>query len=241
VIGAAAPRGRVNVRTFFEESDFCGSCHQFARGEAPLVHGTSLQNTVEEWKRSRAAREGRTCQTCHMPDRRHYFRGIHDPETVRAALGWSFDARSAGGRVAARMTLTNVDVGHAFPTYVVPQVWMRIELVDDQGAIRGSSERLVARTVSFAAGEWSQVADTRLFPDQTATLTYDGPIPPGVRTAVGRVIVLPDAWHAESFRDRLSKAKPGEARRYSAAALDEVQKTGYTLFGLERSLRPASQ
>jgi len=240
VAEASAPHGKVNVRPFFEQADFCGACHQFAPGEAPVVHGTTLQNTIEEWRASRAAREGRTCQSCHMPDRRHYFRGIHDPETVRAALGWSFDARSSGGRVAARMTLTNVAIGHAFPTYVVPQVWMRIELLDDGGAIRASSERLVARTVTFAAGTWSQVADTRLLPDQTATLTYDGPIPPGVRTAVGRVIVLPDAWHAESFRDRLSKAKPGQARRYYAAALDEVQKSGYTLFRLERSLSAAS-
>ena len=36
---------------------------------------------------SRHAREGRACQACHMPERRHLWRGIHDPEMVKRALG----------------------------------------------------------------------------------------------------------------------------------------------------------
>ena len=123
-----SPHGRVNVREFFEKSDFCAGCHQFRQGEAQRVHGTFLQNAAEEWRASRAAREGKSCQTCHMPDRRHFFRGIHDPDIVRSGVRWNFDARTEGNRAVARMTLTNVGTGHYFPTYVVPEVWMRIEL-----------------------------------------------------------------------------------------------------------------
>jgi hypothetical protein len=191
---------------------------------------------VEEWRASRAAREGKTCQTCHMPDRRHFFRGIHDPETVRGGVRWAFDARTEGNRAVGRMTLTNVGTGHDFPTYVVPEVWMRIELKDDKGGIRASSERLIARKLSFALGKWSELSDTRLRPDETATLDYDGPIPPGAVTIVGRVVVLPDAWHQNSLASLLRDASSRESQRSYQAALAEMQRSGYTLFRTERRL-----
>lgn len=232
-----SPHGRANVRDFFEKVEFCAGCHQFREGTAERVHGTFLQNTVEEWRVSRAAREGKTCQTCHMPDRRHFFRGIHDPETVRSGVRWAFDARTVGNRAVAKMTLTNASAGHYFPTYVVPEVWMRIELRDERGGIRASSERLIARTVSFALGKWSEISDTRLRPDETATLDYDGPIPPGALTIVGRVVVLPDAWHQTSLESLLKGASSRESRRSYQAALAEMLRSGYTLFRTERPLR----
>jgi mono/diheme cytochrome c family protein len=232
-----SPHGRVGVRDFFEKVEFCANCHQFKQGTAERVHGTFLQNTVEEWRASRAAKEGKTCQTCHMPDRRHFFRGIHDPETVRGGVRWTFDARTEGNRAVGRMTLTNVGTGHDFPTYVVPEVWMRIELKDERGGIRASSERLIARKLSFALGKWSELSDTRLRPDETATLDYDGPIPPGAVTIVGRVVVLPDAWHQNSLASLLRDASSRESRRSYEAALAEMQRSGYTLFRVERRLR----
>ena len=165
-----APHGAVNTRDFFESVEFCAGCHQFAEGRAPRVNGAFLQNTVEEWRTSRAAQEGKTCQTCHMPGRRHLFRGIHDPETVRNGVRWTFDARLVSNRVESRMTLTNTDTGHAFPTYVVPEVWMRIALVDRYGAGPVVAERLIARRVAFTRGQWKELGDTRLSQDESATI-----------------------------------------------------------------------
>ena len=59
---------------------------------ASRLNGKPLENTYEEWRKSPAARRGLQCQNCHMPDRRHLWRGIHDrrwcsrasPSTLRA-------------------------------------------------------------------------------------------------------------------------------------------------------------
>jgi mono/diheme cytochrome c family protein len=231
-----APHGPTGVRDFFEKAEFCAACHQFRQGEAQLVDGSFLQNTLEEWRGSRAARDGKSCQTCHMPDRRHFFRGIHDPETVRQGVKWTFDARTESRRVVARMTLTNAGSGHDFPTYVVPEVWMRIEVRDQRGVLRARSERLVARKMSFARGEWRQLSDTRLRADETATLEHAGPLPEGTSTLIGSVVVVPDAWHLESLAARLRDARSETSRRYYEAALAEANQSAYTLFRTERRL-----
>lgn len=235
VASSTAPHGKVQTRPIFEQPDFCAGCHHFADGTAPIVGGRTLQNTYEEWQNSRAAREGRTCQSCHMPDRRHFFRGIHDPETVRRAVRWHFETNPRGIGTKARMTLTNVGAGHYLPTYVVPEIWMRIDVKDAAGATLASVEHRIARKVTLRAGEWTQESDTRLPPDATATLEYTGPIPPGAALIVGRVVVLPDLWQADKFRARLAAAPSQKVHRYYAAALEEAESSGYTLF--ERSHR----
>ncbi|MCC7241339.1 MAG: c-type cytochrome [Acidobacteria bacterium] len=234
-----APHGPAATRDFFESVDFCAGCHQFSEGKAEMVHGAFLENTVEEWRGSRAAQEGRTCQTCHMPDRRHLFRGIHDPDTVRAGVRWTFDARRVvGGRVESRMILTNTDTGHAFPTYVVPEVWMRIELIAGGGVSRVVAERLIARRVSFANGQWTQQSDTRLSQDESATLDYSGVLPPGAIAVVGTVVVRPDAFHVESLASRLRDTRSPASRRSYERALAEMRSSDYVLFRMERPLAP---
>lgn len=231
-----APHGPARTRDFFESVDFCAGCHQFSEGSAPLVHGSFLQNTVEEWRRSRAAREGKTCQACHMPDRRHLFKGIHDPDTVRAGVRWDFEARRTGSRLESRLSLTNTDTGHAFPTYVVPEVWMRIELAAVDGTSRVVAERLIARRVTFANGEWTQTSDTRLHQDQSATLEYAGALPPGTFAVIGSVVVRPDAYHVRSLESRLRATRSPESRRSYERALAEMRNSDYLLFREERRL-----
>ncbi|MBP7779529.1 MAG: c-type cytochrome [Acidobacteria bacterium] len=231
-----APHGPATAKEYFESVDFCAGCHQFSEGKAPLVHGTFLQNTVEEWRVSRAAREGRTCQTCHMPERRHLFKGIHDPDTVRAGVRWTFDARRADGRIESRMVLTNTDTGHAFPTYVVPEVWMRIELVAGTGVRQVVAEHLVARQVAFVNGEWTEQRDTRLRQDEAATLDFNGAVPPGTVAIVGSVVVRPDAFHVGSLANRLRDTRSPASRRSYELALAEMRSSDYVLFREERWL-----
>ncbi len=66
----------------FWKSDFCAVCHQFSPDQA--INGKLLENTVEGWRQSPQAAAGQTCQSCHMPSRRHLWRGIHDPDMVAA-------------------------------------------------------------------------------------------------------------------------------------------------------------
>lgn len=231
-----APHGPVNTRDFFERADFCAGCHQFAEGRAPKVNGAFLENTLEEWRTSRAAREGKTCQTCHMPDRRHLFRGIHDPAMVRGGVQWRFDAGLVGDRVTSRLTLTNINTGHAFPTYIVPEVWMRIELAGRYGVGAVVAERLIARKVVFERGQWTELSDTRLDQDESATLDYTGPLPPGTVAIVGSVIVRPDAFHVVSLAGHLRDTRSPGSRRSYEQALAEMQNSDYVLFREVRQL-----
>jgi hypothetical protein len=171
-----------------------------------------------------------------MPGRRHFFRGIHDPDTVRRAASWTFDVTPWADGAKARMTLTNVGAGHSLPTYVVPEIWMRIELKDRAGATLASVEHRIARKVTFEGDDWTEISDTRLAPDETATLEYTGPMPRHAVSIVGRVIVLPDVWQADSFRSHGARAQSDTVRRYYSAALDEAESSGYTLYQTERRL-----
>lgn len=55
----------------FATSELCASCH-----DVEEASGLPLERPYEEWLESPASREGRDCQTCHMPER-----------TGRAAVG----------------------------------------------------------------------------------------------------------------------------------------------------------
>src|SRR5439155_802030 len=146
----------------------CGSCHPaqladwatslHARSMGPGVVGQlveMLESTYAEWKASRFAREGVQCQDCHMPDRRHLWRGIHDPAMVR--LGLTIVARTgasryrAGDTISVTLSVENTRVGHAFPTYVTPRVVLSAELVDQAGDVVAGSreERVIGRNMTL--------------------------------------------------------------------------------------------
>src|SRR5262249_57279904 len=103
-------------------------------GEGQAREGNLRETACAEWKASRFAAAGVQCQDCHMPDRRHLWRGIHDPDMVRGGLTISVveDARPAGV-LRARLVVENSGVGHRFPTYVTPLVVLRAGLVDAAG------------------------------------------------------------------------------------------------------------
>src|SRR6267378_5362794 len=129
---ASLPHEGVTRTPAYLASSFCRGCHQFGP-DGYALNGKPLEDTYEEWKASRFAAAGVQCQDCHMPDRRHLWRGIHDADMVRSGL--SIEVASPRGRVGAgdvvsvTLTVRSVRVGHAFPTYVTPKVVLRAELV----------------------------------------------------------------------------------------------------------------
>ena len=229
------PHNGVTRTPAFLKSEFCRGCHQFAPGGLTL-NGKLLENTYAEWKASRFAREGVQCQDCHMPDRRHLWRGIHDAEMVRSGL--TITVTPADGRVAtvshvaATLTIKSARIGHAFPTYVVPRVIVRGEQIDGAGAVVAGTRReiVIAREVTLDLAR--EVRDTRLAPGGSARLAYRVPRAAGARQLRLQVIVEPDAFYTRFFEALLAQgAGRGEAEL--RRALDAARRAPFTMF--ERS------
>jgi hypothetical protein len=215
-----SPHGGVTRTVFFEDSRFCAGCHQFGPGGA-APNGKPLENTFAEWERSRYPAEGVVCQTCHMPDRQHLWRGIHDPEMVRSGVTveWVSEGAKAGLRI------TNTGTGHRFPTYATPEVLVRVELLDGDGQpIDGAAaEHSIARRIAHQSGAWLELSDTRLVPDSSVVVAV--PLTPEARQARGSISVLPDVFYREVFETMLagmlsdtSRSLLSEARRQAEAS-----------------------
>jgi hypothetical protein len=230
--GETLPHGGVTRTTAYLASEFCRGCHQFGR-DGFALGGKLLEDTYNEWKASRFAREGVQCQDCHMPDRRHLWRGIHDPEMVRSGL--AIDARASASRyrpgdtISVILSVQNTRVGHAFPTYVTPRVVLSAELVDEAGQVVSGSrqEKVIARQVTLDLER--EIADTRLMPGKTAVLHYRRRLDrAGLRARVS-VVVYPDEFYTRFFEALLAQgAGRGEAK--IREALTATRRSPFTVF-----------
>jgi hypothetical protein len=239
------PHDGVTRTSAFLRSEFCGSCHQFTPSEF-RVNGKLLENTYVEWKASRYARAGVQCQDCHMPDRRHTWRGIHDPEMVRAGVTVSLAPVAPrvrrGQRLGVTLTVRNTGVGHAFPTYVTPRVVLRAELVDELGeTIAGTRvEQTIERHVATDLSK--ELRDTRLAPGQSASLVYRRTVDPRAARVRFRVVVEPDAFYTRFFetvlKENIAEMGAGRGRALIAAALEETRRSPFVLFERDLAVAP---
>ncbi len=149
----------------FEQSAFCRGCHQFPE-DGVRLNDKLLENTYNEWLASPQARQGQSCQTCHMPDRRHLWRGIHDPEMTRQAVKVEVVPRGCGedDSLRAEVRVENTGAGHHLPTYVTPAVYVTVRLLDcAMSVLPGTEEvRAVQRRVVLTTEEGREVFDTRI-------------------------------------------------------------------------------
>jgi nitrate/TMAO reductase-like tetraheme cytochrome c subunit len=232
---AVLPHGGFEARTEFQQSSFCAPCHQFFDDAG--VAGKPLENTWAEWANSRYAREDRSCQSCHMPDRRHLWRGIHDPETVRAAVDVTLAGVVATGRAGwAELSITNREVGHRFPTYTTPRVFAELWQADAAGReIEGTRVgAVIAREIDFSTSPWSERFDTRVAPDETLVVPYELAPKPSAVTLIGRVTVDPDHHYRGVFASLLGELESEEARARMREAARAVADSAYVL--AERTL-----
>jgi len=224
------PHDGWQAKEAFQDSRFCAACHQF-EADGPALNGKLLENTYEEWRASRHAREGRSCQSCHMPDRRHLWRGIHDPEMVKSGL--KIEASRpivANGHVSASLQITNHGVGHAFPTYVTPRVRVEIGQESRKGKmIPESVERhLIARDVSLDLR--TEKSDTRIMPDEIRRYGYGKALHPNAVALTVQIIVEPDAFYADFYRATLSDPEFRIGRKAISEALRRAEQAPYVVF-----------
>ncbi|MFA5627990.1 MAG: multiheme c-type cytochrome [Thiohalomonadaceae bacterium] len=200
------PHGGFTVSTAFADSRFCATCHQFPE-DGPRVNGKLQEDTYAQWAAS-PYKDKQHCQSCHMPERQHLFRGIHDREMVLQALAveMEFMPGRNENELGVRVVLRNQGAGHHFPTYMVPKVTAVLELLDEQG-------RRVSELTRYVIG-WG--VDVRLTEEY-----FDTRIPAGGErelqvffrqpAAVGwqlelRLEVVPGEHYERTFKDSLRHA-----------------------------------
>lgn len=233
--GEPLPHGGWQASAAFADSRFCASCHQFdADGYA--LNGKLLENTYAEWKASPYASKGKQCQSCHMPDRRHLWRGIHDAAMVRSGVSIDIvSPRVEGAAVHAALTVRNTGTGHYFPTYVTPKVVVEIMQEDAAGHVISGTRReyVIARQVPLDLSR--EIADTRLAPGASAALNYALPRRRGATKLLYRVTVEPDAYYTGFYRALIS-AGAGKGEAMLRQALAESLTSNYTLFEERRAI-----
>jgi hypothetical protein len=219
----------------FTRSEFCSNCHQFS-ADGLALNGKLLENTYAEWKASPAARAGLQCQDCHMPDRRHLWRGIHDPEMVREGVEITLttdqERYRPGDQVGAVLTITASRVGHAFPTYVTPRVVARAELLDADGQPIGATreERSIGRDVPPDLSR--EIADSRIPPGGRFSFAYRQPLErSGLRLRL-TVTVFPDHFYV-GFFEALLRTGAGAGTAELRRALAAARRSAFSIFDRE--------
>ncbi|MBI4509021.1 MAG: c-type cytochrome [Deltaproteobacteria bacterium] len=211
----------------YERSDFCLPCHQLPAGLA--VSGRPLLNTYREWLEGPYMRRGVQCQHCHMPDREHRWKGVHDPDTVRQATLLEASARREDGGVAARVRLTNIGAGHYFPTTPTPAISIEVALVA-KGRVIDSTRKRIGRWIEWRES-WKEIEDTRIPPGQAVELTprFEGPLASSATSVRVIVTVAPDDYYAGLYRSLLGKKLAESARKELTSALARAEASRYVL------------
>ena len=225
------PHGGFTEAGFFSDSGFCRPCHQFDEDDN-RVAGKLLQNTYEEWKSSGYPKKGIHCQNCHMPDRAHLWRGIHDPEMVRKGI----DVRAERKGEAIHVLITNSGTGHNFPTYVTPLVTLKGVVLDGKGnEIPGSvDEASIGWYVSLDLSE--EYYDNRIPPGESFSGNFDWKGIEGGKKVVITLYVYPDDFYRRFFEAIIEDPPDGIDLQEIGRAFDETKRSGYEIFRREFDL-----
>ncbi len=217
-------------KDFFEKAEFCAACHQMDEGYE--LNGKVLTNTYREWKESYYGEKGIVCQRCHMPGRRHLFRGIHDPDMTKSGLSFEVSSGHTPSGLTAVLKITNSGVGHYFPTYVTPQVIVRGYMVDADGKAIGSTvkEAVIGRKVALDLSK--ELFDTRIPPLESFYFRYPVDDSGRGRRIVFEVRVYPDEFYNRFFRAFLKNVPP-ERRDLTERAVAATESSAYLLYKTE--------
>lgn len=229
--------GGFEERDEYLESRFCAECHQFF--DDPGINGKSVENTLFEWQASPQAAQGRQCQDCHMPDRAHLWRGIHDPEMVRSGVASELVEIDLADPLRAALVVANRDVGHAFPTYTTPRVFLALFQVDAQDRELPGTRvgAVIGRDLDLGNG--IENSDTRVLPGESVKLDYRHPRAPKSAALIGRVEVDPDFHYRGMFPVLLRIYSERESRQLIEQAQLAIADSRYLLSEFRLEL-PAS-
>ncbi len=231
--GVRANHG-VGQKDFFEKAEFCAACHQLKDGFR--LNGKPLVNTYGEWKDSAFGRAGISCQTCHMPDRRHLFRGIHDREMARSGIKAELKIIKGSASVA-RLSITNTGAGHYYPTYATPLIVVRGYLSDAKGRmLKGTTlEAYIGRKIALDLSE--EFFDTRIPPLDTLFMDYPLKDTAGATRVVFTATVYPDEFYTRFYESYLGQDMDAKKKAQLQQAHKRSSNSPYELFRKEIPLK----
>lgn len=208
----------LNTLGLYERSDFCQPCHELPARTA--VNGKPLLDTYREWLNGPYMKRGVQCQHCHMPNREHTWKGVHDPDTFRQGIEVTASSVANSDGLLATARLRNIGAGHYLPTTPTPAAWLRIELLDAKGrAIAGTLRtQRIGRKIQYGAKGWTEVEDTRVPPGESIELTASLPAANAVELEV-TVEVHPDDYYERFYASHLAGTLDDDIRAlYETAA-----------------------
>ncbi len=211
----------------FKKSDLCLACHTFA------PPGVSTAEAVGNWKGSKAAKEGKSCQTCHMPQgfgesaneekkrdiAGHEFNG-KSPALRKQAFELDYESEVRGAQTKLTVTLKNL-VPHNVPT--THPIWNQVYL---QVVIKGQNlrevykeKRTYGRIFADAKGNRTLMdhdavkllEDTTLKAEETRVETFTFPTPeatPSFDVEISLHYATPGELWTKAFADRVASFTP---------------------------------
>lgn len=227
------PHNGFIAETAFSKSAFCSGCHQFGPDDYSL-NGKPIENTYNEWLASEYSEKGVQCQDCHMPGRRHLWRGIHDPDTVKKGVSISVDPvrkiSRSGELVEATIIVANTGTGHYFPTYLTPKVFIRAYLMDNRGEILDETvqEAIIGREVDLGLTE--ELYDTRIPSGDSLSVLYKEQLPQNGLSMKVEVVVEPDHFYERFYESVLEGKEKGPGRELLEHALEDARNSVFRIY-----------
>jgi len=134
--------------TYVKSSDYCGGCHEYKN-----QHGVRIGETLSEWKASKYAKTGVTCQSCHMPgapgrnshlapvrprvaDHSFSHEALEAARPNAATLKLRAERARTGDSLRVFATATNAGWGHSLPTGNDQKIAiLRVRVLAESGAV----------------------------------------------------------------------------------------------------------
>ncbi len=209
----------------FGDSEFCKPCHQFNPRDN-RVNGKLLQNTYEEWKNSSYSKNGIQCTDCHMPGRRHIWRGIHNRDMAKK--GVNIKTKHKGSKIF--LEILNNGVGHNFPTYVTPKIIIRGSVIDKKGKELQQTvqEKFIGWDISLNLSE--ERYDTRIPPGEKFSATFSINSPASGLKYRLVIRVFPDDFYTRFFKTLLDNPPDGIDLKKIKEAYNDSLESSYILF-----------
>jgi len=211
----------------FKKSDLCLACHTIAPPGVPTAEA------VGNWRGSKAAKEGKNCQTCHMPQgfdssaneekkrdiAGHEFNG-KSPALRKQAFELDYETEVQGAQTKLTVKLKNL-VPHNVPT--THPIWNQVYL---QVIIKGlnlrevfKEKRTYARIFADARGNRTLMdhdavkllEDTTLKAEETRVETFAFPTPeatPSFDVEISLHYATPGELWPEAFARRVASFTP---------------------------------